>query len=148
VPPQKPDDFDIDVQLTRFFRRARTRTMRNLSRIDPALDYGAYLVLMMVFDAPDGVRASELAEAFAVHKSTISRAVSQLERLGLVEREPDPEDGRAQLLTVPSEAAARIQEVRTDVHDWLGALLDGWSLEERATFANLARRLNETPDPA
>lgn len=148
MPSQKPDDFDVDVQLTRFFRRARTRTLRNLPRIDPGLDYGSYLVLMMIFDAPDGIRASELADAFAVHKSTISRAVSSLERLGLVEREPDPEDGRAQLLTVPQDARQRIQAVRADVHDWFGSLIADWSSSEREVFGQMVKRLNEAPDPA
>lgn len=148
VPHQMPDDFDVDVQFTRFFRRARVRTMGLLSSINPGLDYGSYLVLVAIHDAPDGIRASELAETFDVHKSTISRAVSSLERLGLVEREPDPEDGRAQLLTVPDDAAVRLKDFRRDVHQWFAGLLEGWTAEERTTLARLVKRLNETPDPA
>lgn len=148
MPPQKPDDFDVDVQLTRLFRRARMRTIQHLPSIDPRLDYGAYMVLSLIFEAPDGIRASELAEAFEVHKSTISRAVSALERMGLVQREADPEDGRAQLLTVPDDAAGRIQAFRREGHEWFGGLLRGWSQDERETLARLVKRLNETPDPA
>jgi len=143
-----PDDFDVDVQFTRFLRRTRMRAMSGMGHINPGLDYGSYLVLVAIHDAPDGIRASELAEAFDVHKSTISRAVSSLERLGLVEREPDPEDGRAQLLTVPAEAAGRLKEFRREVHQWFAGLLEGWTAEERTTLARLVKRLNETPDPA
>ncbi len=147
VPHEMPDDFDVDVQFTRFIRRTRLRALRGLDTIAPTLDYGSYLILATIYDAPEGVRASEIAEAFGVHKSTISRAVSSLEKLDLVARKPDPEDGRAQLLTVPAEAAERIQTFRRGVHAWFEGLLDGWTGEERTTLARLVKRLNETPDP-
>jgi len=148
VPPHTHDDFDVDVQFTRFIRRARLRTMHALAQISSDLDYSSYLFLSTIHDARDGVRASELADAFDVHKSTVSRSVATLEKLGLVVREPDPEDGRAQLLTATPEAAERLRRFRAESSAWFAGLLEGWTADEQATLARMIRRLNETPDPA
>ena len=46
---------------------------------------------------------------FGIDKGAISRQVALLERLGLVVREPDPHDGRAQRLVVTDEGRKRIE---------------------------------------
>ncbi|WP_280921746.1 MarR family winged helix-turn-helix transcriptional regulator [Streptomyces durhamensis] len=43
----------------------------------------------------DGIRASELARASGQHKQVIGSLIDDLERLGYVERRPDPADRRA-----------------------------------------------------
>jgi DNA-binding MarR family transcriptional regulator len=50
----------------------------------------------------DGVRATELARLSGRHKQIVGRLVDELEELGYVERQPDPEDRRAKLI-VPTE---------------------------------------------
>lgn len=47
---------------------------------------------------PDGVRASELARASGRHKQVVGSLIDDLERLGYVERRPDPADRRAKLI--------------------------------------------------
>ncbi|MFD9815580.1 MarR family winged helix-turn-helix transcriptional regulator [Streptomyces sp. NPDC059080] len=46
----------------------------------------------------DGIRASELARASGRHKQVIGSLIDDLERLGYVERKPDPADRRAKLI--------------------------------------------------
>ena len=48
--------------------------------------------------AADGSRLTDLAEQAQVTKQTASLLVAALEREGLVERVPDPADGRARLI--------------------------------------------------
>jgi DNA-binding MarR family transcriptional regulator len=50
----------------------------------------------------DGIRATELARLSGRHKQIVGRLVDELEELGYVERQPDPEDRRAKLV-VPTE---------------------------------------------
>jgi DNA-binding MarR family transcriptional regulator len=50
----------------------------------------------------DGIRATELARLSGRHKQIVGRLVDELERLGYVERRPDPADRRAKLV-VPTE---------------------------------------------
>ncbi|MDT7784100.1 MAG: hypothetical protein QOF58_2519 [Pseudonocardiales bacterium] len=53
---------------------------------------------------PDGTRLTELADAAQVTKQTAGFLVDQLEKLGYVERVPDPSDGRARLVRVTEKA--------------------------------------------
>lgn len=137
---------DVDHQLTRFIRRSRVRGLRLAAEIDPQLDYSGYLILHAIIEAKHGVRGSELAESFGVHKSTISRAIANLEKLGLTERVPDPVDGRAQLLTPTSEAKAKIEAIQERGHIWLADLLEDWSAEERNAFAASLAHLNDAAE--
>ncbi|MGW6445913.1 MarR family winged helix-turn-helix transcriptional regulator [Lentzea sp. NPDC055074] len=59
-------------------------------------------VLMRV--GRDGTRLTELAEAAQVTKQTAGFLVDQLEKVGYVERVPDPTDGRARLVRVTEKA--------------------------------------------
>ena len=52
---------------------------------------------------PEGSRLSELAEAAQLSKQTVGSIVDQLERAGYVRREPDPDDGRARLVTMTAK---------------------------------------------
>ena len=136
-------NIDVNFQLVRFVRRARAYALDHLAEVHPELDYNTFVILMAVNDAPGGVRASDLVGDLYVHKSTISRAVSSLEQLGLVDRVTDPRDGRAQLLTVPKEAAKRIEAFRERSFAQLGDLLADWTPEEVATFVRQLTRLND-----
>ena len=103
-------------------RRARTpqvtfgdtlvRTMKLLStmkhhtpRAHPEVDPIAYPILFNLWCQP--VRVSELAEKVYADVSTVSRQVTHLVGLGLIERVPDPEDGRAHSLSL-TEAGATL----------------------------------------
>jgi len=141
-----PSDFDVDFQLVRFVRRAREYAMSHLTEIHEELDYNTLLLLLAIYDASGGVRASELAGVMRVHKSTVSRAVSALERLGLVERATHPDDGRAQLLTVPQDARERVEAFRARSRAWLSDLVAGWSPDELSTFAVQLARLNDAAE--
>ena len=50
--------------------------------------------------------SSAIADSFGIDKGAISRQVQHLVDLGLVDRTPDPADGRATLLSASDEARA------------------------------------------
>jgi DNA-binding MarR family transcriptional regulator len=139
-------DLDVNYELVRFVRRTRAYANAHLEEIHPELDYNTFVILLAVHDASDGVRASDLVGDLFVHKSTISRAVSTLERLGLLDRVTHPDDGRAQLLTVSKEARERVEAFRARSYAWLGALVADWAPDELETFARQLTRLNDTAE--
>jgi DNA-binding MarR family transcriptional regulator len=47
---------------------------------------------------PEGIQVSELSQLAHVRKQSMAQAVEELEKLGYVERRPDPRDGRARLV--------------------------------------------------
>lgn len=64
-----------------------------------SLDFGLFWLLKNL-DEHGGLRVTELASRVDLDPSTVSRHVAQLEKLGLVERTPDPLDGRAQVVAL------------------------------------------------
>src|SRR6185436_3726182 len=62
--------------------------------------------------AEDGSRLTDLAEQAQVTKQTASLLVTALERKGLVERVPDPADGRARLIRFTPRGHAASQRAR------------------------------------
>lgn len=58
------------------------------------------------FVPPEGIRVSEIAKRARVRKQSIAEAVEQLERLGYVERRPDPSDKRARLVFLTKRGEA------------------------------------------
>lgn len=97
--------------------------------------------------AEEGTRLTELADRAGVTKQTASLIVAALEREGLVERVPDPADGRARLIQLSSrgrQAAQRAMEVVIGVEgEWTAHL--GPELTERLREALV--RLREVTDP-
>jgi DNA-binding MarR family transcriptional regulator len=58
------------------------------------------------FVPPDGTTVSELAELALVRKQTMAQAVDQLERMGYVERRPNPRDRRSRLVFLTERGAS------------------------------------------
>ena len=54
----------------------------------------------------EGMRMSDLAERLQVTPGAVTQLVQQLETMGLVERSPDPTDGRAVIVRPTPEAEA------------------------------------------
>ena len=91
--------------------------------------YGSALVPLF---EEDGLRMGELARRALLSKQTMTELVRRLEREGLVERRPDPADGRASLIFLTARsreflptAAAILDDLDRLVREDLG--------DERAT---------------
>jgi DNA-binding MarR family transcriptional regulator len=95
------------------------------ARIHPELSLVAYTFLTRL-EGLEGCRATDLAAEFMLDKSTVSRQIAQLERLGFVERRPDPSDNRVQVLrpttagaeVLATAAAARRAAFHQRLSDW------------------------------
>lgn len=74
-------------------------------------------------------RVADLAEVQLVDPSVASRQAAALEKAGLIARRPDPEDGRASLVSLTDAGRARVAELR-DLHvRAVGEALSGWPVE-------------------
>ncbi|WP_262852668.1 MarR family winged helix-turn-helix transcriptional regulator [Mumia quercus] len=147
TPAQVPFDLthDVEYEVTRLLRRARLRGLGTIAQIHPELDFASYLLLVAISDAKPGgggIRGSDLADAVSVHKSTVSRGIAQLERLGLVERVPDPTDGRARLISLTPVAAERIAAVQAARRATLARAIADWDEQDLDVLAQLLGRLN------
>jgi len=81
-----------------------------------------------------GVTASDLASAEGVRHQSMTATVASLAAMGLVERSPDPGDGRRLLISLTDEGQRRADEGRQARQEWLTRQLqDGCTEEERQT---------------
>src|SRR5579871_1475963 len=60
----------------------------------------------------DGARPSEIAARAQVTRQAVTKALDDLERLGLVLREPDPRDGRGVIVRYTARGVAGLRVAR------------------------------------
>jgi DNA-binding MarR family transcriptional regulator len=61
----------------------------------------------------DGARPSELAAKAGITRQAVTKTLDDLERVGLVERVPDPDDGRGVVVQYTPRGLAALQVART-----------------------------------
>lgn len=67
--------------------------------------------LMVLYEAEGGIRISDLSDELHIDLSNVSRLCEKLEREGLIERRPCPDDGRAKRLHLTRDGRALAAEV-------------------------------------
>ncbi|MDI5964479.1 MarR family winged helix-turn-helix transcriptional regulator [Streptantibioticus silvisoli] len=96
--------------------------------------------VMARLSGKEGVTASELAAAEGVRHQSMTATVAALAGMGMVERSPDPDDGRRLLITLTAEGHRRVEEGRQARTEWLAGQLQGQCTEEerRTVIAAMA----------
>lgn len=142
---------ELERQFSLVLRRARAGAGELSHEVHPDLDGSAYALLSNVAESSDGVRASAIAVLFGVDKGAISRQVTRLARVGLLERRIDPQDGRAMLLVATDEGRRRLGAAVAARRERFRARLEDWPEHDVAELARLLRRFNasldRTPQP-
>ncbi|HVW42751.1 MAG TPA: MarR family winged helix-turn-helix transcriptional regulator [Amycolatopsis sp.] len=132
---------ELGVQLVRFVRLINKAKSLVAKQGPDGIERAAYAILFhLIHDGPQ--RTSRLAEMLHAEISTISRQSSTLVQHGLVERQADPEDGRACLLAPTPEGLRVFEENRKQRNHWLAAVLADWSERDRRMLSDLLDRMN------
>lgn len=131
----------LEREIGLLLRRSRAISARLARELHPDLDGAAYGLLALLQDTGP-LRASDLVARLGLDKSTVSRQISSLVELGLVDRAADPDDGRAQVLTPSAEGSARLLRIRAARRARWASDLAGWPADDVATLAVLLERLN------
>lgn len=80
---------------------------------------------------------SEIAEAVGVDQPRASRLVQQGVQMGLVEREPDPDDARRTRVRLTAEGERLVSGVRGRRRDAVRSALESFTADERTELARL-----------
>lgn len=127
----------IQREMTVFARRARA----SAGRMHPELSLVSYTLLGHLEES-GGCRATDLAAHYALDKSTVSRQVAALERAGLIERRPDPEDHRVQVLQLTEAGQEILAQVTRRRRAAFRERLAEWPEEDLVRFAAYLERYN------
>lgn len=129
------------VRVQKLLVAARNSAPSLAAGADPA----AYPVLFTI-DALDSPRLSEVADAVHSDLSTVSRQVSAMVSHGLLAKEADPADGRAQVLRVTDAGREAIATIKAARGEWLERLLADWDPSDARDFTRHLRHLGDNLD--
>ena len=131
--PRSPEEAVVTL-LMQAGRRLRTRHPED--QVDPST---FPLAKQLLFN--DAMRVSDLAAKVELDASTVSRQIKQLEDKGIVERAPDPVDGRASLVRLSEHGRDTMQAAFRRRFDRIKRALEPWSEQDRAQLQTLLTRL-------
>ncbi|MCC5468422.1 MarR family winged helix-turn-helix transcriptional regulator [Pelosinus baikalensis] len=92
-------ELELGQQLNALISASHALNVRTAVRFDSALQPAAFLIVRWLFSFGP-TSATVLAESTAMDRSSVSRLVNHLKRLGYVKSEPSPSDRRGALLSL------------------------------------------------
>jgi DNA-binding MarR family transcriptional regulator len=101
---------------------------------------------LATIDVHGPLTPSELAERERVKRPTATRILANLDRLGLVTRTPDPDDGRASLVATTAAGRALLRRLRTRKNAYLAKRMRGLEADEVETLERAATILERLLD--
>ncbi len=116
----------LRLAITRVARRLRQEANADLS---PSLTSA-----LASIEGRGPMTPSELANCERVQRPTITRVLTRLTELGLIERAADPADGRSTLVSITPSGRALLNELRTRRDAFLADRLSKLSPEDRAVL--------------
>lgn len=122
-------------------RRVRRLLWERSHEVHADLQPASYLLLAHLTQH-GASRASVVAEVLGIDKGAISRQVQHLLELGLVDRSPDPQDGRATLVSATDDAVRRMNDVAERRRRTLDEQLGEWSEEDLVSFVGVLGSYN------
>lgn len=132
---------EVERQFGILMVNAKNSLKTRAAAIDPQLSMMGFKVLTLLVRS-GAKQQGFLAEQMDIDKAMMSRTIKSLECLGLAERRMDPEDGRAQLLSMTTEGRHRMDTMLAGDRQMLQARLAEWGTEEVRRFADLLAKLN------
>ena len=134
-----PDDMvtELGRQLARFGRAMVRYKAQQAASVGEAAN-AAYGLLFPLAERPQ--RAGALADAVHADPSTVSRQIAQLVDRGLVERQPDPGDGRACVLVPTAAGHETMDALRRQRDEHLAAVLQHWPSDDVDALVGLLSR--------
>jgi len=133
----------VQHQIALLARRGERIRLEALENVRSPLDRSGFLLLGHL-EEQGPQTMSELATAFDLDASTVTRQVAPLERRGWVVRTPSPHDRRATIVEVTEQGRRERELVRQARISCLQRLMSDWGEDEVAELAAMLERLNAT----
>jgi DNA-binding MarR family transcriptional regulator len=102
--------------------------------------------VLMALKGGKALSQAELARLARVEQPSMAQLLNRMERDGLVERVPDPADGRIRLISLTAAAAKRLRKAKAMMDARTAEALGGFTAQDAAQLVALLRRLNANLD--
>lgn len=126
----------LRIAIVRTARRLRQEAAAETSGLTPTS-----VAALATIERHGPLTPSEIAEIERVKRPTITRTLGCLEREGLIDRAPDPQDGRSSLISVNGTGRERLRRLRGRKNAYLARRMRGMSAEEVETLERAAEIL-------
>jgi DNA-binding MarR family transcriptional regulator len=123
----------LRMAIVRTSRRLRQEAAAETADLTPTA-----VAALASIDRHGPLTPSELAEIELVKRPTMTRTLSHLEAAGLVERTPDPADGRSALVAINAGGRDQLRRLRKRKNAYLGRRMRELPDEDVATLQRAA----------
>ncbi|MEV7609207.1 ArsR family transcriptional regulator [Microbacterium sp. NPDC089320] len=113
---------------------------------EPTLSMTDQSIVMAIAEQP-GIRSTDIARMFRLNRSTVSRQLSALMSLGLVQETPSS-SGRGRPLELTTEGEDAFRGTLRSLQNVIDAHLSQWTDAEVQRFAHDLRRFDRGDEPA
>ena len=103
---------------------------------------GQHHMLLQLWEQ-DGLAQTELCQRLNIEPASASKGIERVENAGFIQRRPDPEDARANLIYLTESGRALEVPVKQALVDAEEHLLANLSLEERLLLRRLLLQMRE-----
>ena len=140
------DTAELDAAVGFWLRLAQQQDLRAFGErfADTGINQLAYAVLL-VLEANPGCRPAELAEAVRVRPPNLVEPLEILVARGMVLREPDPLDRRAQALSLTPEGLEALAGLKADHASLIEGYRAALGSEDYGRLIALLRRFTQAP---
>ena len=108
-------------------------------------DFDASYLIVFQYPGPQGQRPSELASRLRISKQALNHLLGQLEHLGYLKRQPDPDDKRSKRISL----TPRGTKAATTIREAVAEMEDTWTQQlGPKRFNQLRNLLHELNQPA
>lgn len=101
------------------------------------------VAMIMHIERAGSPSASDLTQLLGVDSTAVTRMIDRLEEKELVQRHPDPNDGRRHLIEVTPEARALMPKIQRTAKRMEESFVEGVSPDELETFQRVMLRMLE-----
>jgi DNA-binding MarR family transcriptional regulator len=144
----------VNTEVAARLRLAIVRTARRLRQEAYEAESGAELSptltsALATVERHGPLTPSELADRESIRRPTATRIIASLEAAGLVDRMPDPADGRAALVSATREGSALLKRLRSRKNAYIAKRLkrmDAAEVEALERAAEIFERMLEKGD--
>ena len=127
----------LNIELVRVMKLFHSMR-QHAPKVHPSVEPASYPILFGLIAGPQ--RVSLLAEHVYSDVSTVSRQVTTLFSLGLLDKVSDPQDGRACMVSLSTEGKALVHRLKAIRGQWFRQLLQDWDPADAEAFGGYLER--------